>query len=242
LDKCLWDNASAGCYSLEKSVTHVWCAELDLGGMELERLNVSLSDDEQTRAGRFLREQDRTRFIAARGQLRAILGRYLNQDPHKLVFSYNQYGKPALNKNPLCFNLSHSQGLALYALTLERDVGVDIEFIRPVKQMEAIVKRFFSQKEQEEFSSIPEADRKRAFFACWTRKEAFIKALGRGMWLSLDAFDVTVDSDADPKITSIRSEETAPTEWSVSTLYPALGYAASLVVEGTQKQVCCYRI
>src|ERR1043166_1017688 len=164
---------------------HVWRAGLDLPPAQLERLHRVLSPDEQEKAAWFHFEKDRQHFTAARGFLRMILGRYLGSDPGELRFSYNSYGKPSLaaefSTPPLRFNLAHSHGLALFAFNCGRELGIDLESIRPDRATEEIAERFFAEAEVAALRSLPLEARVRAFFDCWTRKEAFIKARGMGL-------------------------------------------------------------
>ena len=162
----------------------------------LPNLKQVLSADEHARAERFYFQKDRERFMVARGLLRTVLGRYLNQEPSQLRFCYSPYGKPALatgsGRNTLRFNVSHSHGLALYAITCGRELGVDVELIRPELPDEEIAERFFSFQEVSGLRALPPNMRLEAFFNCWTLKEAYIKARGEGLSLPLDQFDVAL--------------------------------------------------
>lgn len=155
-----------------------------------------LSADERERAARFHFLKDREHFIAARGLLRLLLSRYLDLPPQQLSFSYSPYGKPALAGERDCtslrFNVSHSHGVALYAFTLEREVGVDVEYIRQDVVGESIAEHFFSAQEVTSLRALPAGVQPQAFFNCWTRKEAFIKARGEGLSFPLDQFDVSL--------------------------------------------------
>jgi len=154
---------------------HVWSVSLDQLASRVQTLSQTLSPDERMRAERFHFEEDRNHFIISRGILRTILGRYLSVEPDKLQFCYGKHGKPALadisGKGRICFNSSRSEGLALYAFTRDREIGIDIEHIRDIPEMEHIVEGFFSEREKVVFRSLPESKRKEAFFHCWTRKE-----------------------------------------------------------------------
>jgi len=156
----------------------------------------SLVPDERQRAERFRFERDRRRFIVAHGVLRDILGRYLKCSPAQVSFSYNQYGKPALAQESeaigLRFNMSHSHEVALYALTRAREVGVDVELLREDFASLEIAERFFSRSEVALLNSLAPELRTDGFFNCWTRKEAYIKALGEGLSHPLDRFAVSL--------------------------------------------------
>lgn len=172
---------------LESDEVHVWRASLDLEASSIQSLLDILCVEEQQRAERYHFPKDRDRFIVARGLLRVIISYYLGKEPRDLQFVYNQYGKPALseayNREPLCFNLSHSRELALYAVTQNRNLGVDLEYIRTGFPCEEIAERFFSPQENAILRTLPLDMKHKAFFTCWTRKEAYIKATGKGLSL-----------------------------------------------------------
>lgn len=164
---------------------HVWRADLEGSLENLRECRNLLSEDERMRADRFLREADRRHFTFARAQLRRLLGAYLQATPASLSFSYASQGRPYLTGNfsrPIPdFNIAHSSGTALFAFALEREVGVDIEFIREPVDETAIAKRYFHPKEAEALLSFPPSERSREFFRLWTRKEAYLKAGGEGV-------------------------------------------------------------
>jgi 4'-phosphopantetheinyl transferase len=170
---------------LESDEVHVWRASLDLEASSVQHLQPTLCTEEQQRAERFHFQKDRDRFIIARGLLRTLLSRYLGKEPRHLQFVYSQYGKPALSeaygKDTLCFNVSHSRSLILYAVTLNRNIGVDLEYIRTDFSCEEIAEKFFSPQENSMLSTLPVEMKHKAFFNCWTRKEAYIKATGKGL-------------------------------------------------------------
>ena len=156
----------------------------------------TLAADERTKAERYYFERDRLRFIIAHGVLRAILSLYLNESPKRLSFCEGSHGKPALaldsGGDSIRFNMSHSHRMALYAVTRSREVGIDLEFVRCDLEAEQIAERVFSPREIAELRALPAALRRNAFFLCWTRKEAYIKAKGEGLSLPLDQFDVSL--------------------------------------------------
>lgn len=220
---------------------HVWLTELKLRPALLGNLKNTLSKDELARANRFHFEQDRHHFIAARGILRVILGSYLSLGPKRLKFIYTPHGKPKILNETDCgylkFNLSHSHGLALYAVTLGREVGIDIERVRANLSCEKIAKRFFSPVEFEMLVSLPPSERIEGFFNCWTRKEAYIKAIGEGLSIPLDQFDVTLNPRDEAKITSIKGDSNLASHWSLYSLTPAPGYVGALAVEGKNLRI-----
>src|SRR2546422_5347503 len=176
--------------ALESDEIHVWRAAADATGLQLEDLRQTLGPSEQARAERFSFRRDRDRFIIRRGRLRAILGRYLATDSSRLQFNYGGRGKPALappyRDTQLRFNVSRSDGLVLYAITRGREVGVDLEQIQPAIAQERIPEHFFSAREVATLRALPADEQVEAFFACWTRKEAYVKARGEGLALRLD--------------------------------------------------------
>ena len=215
---------------------HVWRTSLEVPSAHLEYFRRILSEDEIDRAMQYCFERDRRRFIIRRGLLRRILGGYLGRSPHKLCFCYNRYGKPALvsmtGEPTFYFNVSHSDGSALYAITRTREVGVDIEYVRPVKDAEDIVKRFFSSREKAEFSTLPESIKQQAFFTCWTRKEAYIKARGEGLSYPLDKFSVSMIPDEEARLVETKGHENKETIWFLKAIRPSAGYVAAVAVEG----------
>jgi 4'-phosphopantetheinyl transferase len=214
---------------------HLWRMTLDHPGAVALRLGPYLSPEERRRAGRFHSESDRVRFVVGRGSLRTILGRYLGREPVAVAFDYGAQGKPMLagprDDLPLQFNLSHSQGLAVLAVTLGRQVGVDVEQIRPVADAEQIVARFFSARERDEFSRLPDGRRLDAFFRGWTRKEAYLKATGAGLSLPLDQFDVPLDPEEPPRLVDVAGRPQEAARWSLWDLAPGPGFCGAVAVE-----------
>lgn len=221
---------------LNHDEVHVWLAHLNVSPTTVRNLADTLSPDEKAMAGRFRFEKDRNHYITARGALRAILGRYLRVAPAKIRFAYSHHGKPALategNAKPLRFNLSHSHELALYAFTLGREVGIDVEYIRPDVANEEIAERFFSSNEVAQLRSLSPQMQTEAFFNCWTRKEAYIKARGEGLSHPLNQFDVSLVQGEPAALVATRPDAQEAFRWSLKELKCKAGYAASLVVEG----------
>ncbi|MYA22450.1 MAG: 4'-phosphopantetheinyl transferase superfamily protein, partial [Gemmatimonadetes bacterium] len=146
---------------------HVWCVELDAAGKEAA-LAACLSEEERGRASGLLSGTHQRRFVAARGMLRQLLGRYLGQDPGAVAFARGAHGKPFLTEGGLDFNVSHTHELALYAIARDREVGVDVEWMRPQVAHEQIAARFFSLEEQEALAQVPDEERRAAFYNIWT--------------------------------------------------------------------------
>jgi 4'-phosphopantetheinyl transferase len=224
---------------------HVWCASLDLPAPLVQCLRRTLTVDELGRAARFRLEKDRRHFIVARGLLRAILGRYLHAEPGQLRFCTSDYGKPALAPTPgremLGFNLSHSDGVALYAVARGRRVGIDLERIRPIAEAAQIAERLFSAQEKAVFRRLPASLKRKAFFACWTRKEAYVKARGEGLTVPLDRFDVSLAPGEPAMLLRTRGDPQESVRWSLRELPPVPGYVAALAVEGHGWYLACWR-
>lgn len=189
---------------LGEGEAHVWRASLDQPVDTLARLARLLSKDEYQRAERFHRPADRWRFIVGRGILRKIISSYLPHAPDETQFTYNEYGKPFIsadqNHGALSFNLSHSNGIALYAVTRGRHVGIDIEYMREDFATLEVAEGFFSKEEFETLKAAPIDQRAKTFFNCWTRKESYIKAIGVGVSYPLEGFTVSLAPDAAPAL------------------------------------------
>jgi len=219
---------------LGSNEVHVWRATLDQTPSQHLSFLHNLSADEATRAERFHFEKDREHFIVARGVLRAILGGYLNRSPKSLSFCYGAKGKPALggefDGDAIRFNVSHSHGLALYAVTRGRDVGVDLERIRSDVAVAEIAERFFSRREVAMLRTLPTEVQREAFFRCWTRKEAYIKALGEGLSLPLDQFDVSLAPGEPAELLCTRPDPSEASRWSLREIVPAPGYVGAIAL------------
>lgn len=231
---------------LAPSEVHVWLASLEQPLECVQQLRTTLSADEETRATRFYFERDRRHFIVARGILRALLACYLEAPATTLRFAYNEYGKPTLQypeqRPALCFNLSHSHELALYAFAYARVIGVDIEYMRPLAIGEylELAQHFFSPDECATLGALPESARQQAFFNCWTRKESYIKARGSGLSIPLDSFDVSLAPGEPAALLASRDAPHTVTDWSLRALTVPPDYAAALMAEGHDWRVHYY--
>ena len=230
--------------SLAAGEVHVWRGELNQPEHLLEKFRSTLEEHELQRASRFHFEKHRRHFVAGRGVLRQLLAQYLDTKPETLKFSYGAYGKPALNgehkNSPLRFNMSHSHEVALFAFAEDRELGVDVEHIRADFASEEIARHYFSRREVETFNVIPKQDQVEAFFRCWTRKEAYIKAIGKGLSQPLDKFDVTLAAEQ-PAALLWCSEDDA-SRWSMYNLDVGGGYAGALAVEGQVSRIRCWHM
>jgi 4'-phosphopantetheinyl transferase len=215
---------------------HIWRASLTRTPSELQSLSSLLAPDETSRAQRIHFERGRASFIVSRGTLRTILAAYLKLNPAQLQFSYSAHGKPVLTdvkgSDGLCFNLSHSHALALYAVSLHREIGVDVEQIRNDFASEGIAGRFFSNAEIAMLRAIPSNERTASFFNCWTLKEAYIKARGEGLSFPLDRFDVSLIPGEQRITLNVHETPFEAARWSLQSLTPGDGYTAAIAVEG----------
>lgn len=201
-----------------------------------------LSADEREKANRFSFETHRTNFVMVRGLLRIILGCCIDVEPANVRFSYGSHGKPTLSDDRLIsFNLSHSKDLVVYAVGAGQQLGVDLEYIRKLKDAEQIAQRFFCSVEHRELVAIPEALRPKAFFNCWTRKEAFVKALGQGLSYPLDRFQVTLQPGQPAEFLTIDGRLDSETQWSLYDVAPSADYAAALAVKNRISRVRVWR-
>jgi len=220
--------------SLPYNEVHVWRASLEQPDDVQERFLRQLDREERARANRFHFEKHRRRFIAGRGFLRLLLGRYLDIAPEAVSFAYGPYGKPSLggehSASHLRFNASHSHELALYGFVQRLAIGVDVEHNQTEFAGEEIARRFFSANEVATLMALPEGDRSAAFFRCWTRKEAYIKALGSGLSHALDQFDVTLTPGERAALIRDYGDAQAASRWSMFNL-ELEGYAGAVVVE-----------
>lgn len=226
--------------SLETGTVHVWRIALNQEDDRVERFRQTLETGELERAGRFHFDKHRHHFIVARGFLRSVVARYLGSQPETLRFEYGVYGKPALSsEHTLRFNLSHSNEVALLAVSLDAEIGVDVEHIRADFASEDIARRYFSRAEVEVFNALPAEDRVAAFFRCWTRKEAYIKAIGKGFSQALSAFDVTLAPGMAPAL--LRAEDDDASRWWMSDIEVGEGYAGALIVERPVAEIRFFR-
>jgi 4'-phosphopantetheinyl transferase len=218
---------------LASAEVHLWQARLNKPLADcVER---HLSADEIARADRFHFAKDRNEFVAARGLLRTLLSTYLGIKSDELRFSYAEQGKPSLHESQqsgVNFNLAHSHGMAIYAFSHSREVGVDLEYMREDLADEKIAERFFSQREIKTLAGLPIESRKQAFFNCWTRKEAYIKARGEGLSIPLDEFDVSLEPGEPAVLLANQKEPAEVMRWTMRSIAVPAGYEAALVVEG----------
>lgn len=227
--------------SLQTNQVHVWRASLKRNEGELAELLNLLNFQEKDRAAKFISEQAKNNFIVARGMLRSLLAKYLHIKPQDLLFQQGQHGKLYLNSSTLQFNLSHSHDLALFIFALHQPVGIDVEFIRDDFDCAHIAQRFFSKKETADLLTLPPDQQLHAFFNCWSRKEAFIKAIGRGIFFALDEFSVEVSNKQEGRLQlQITDPEFNAKDWSLEALNPAYGYVGAFAISRQKYEVSFY--
>ena len=235
------DSDAIGATRLSDTEIHVWHQSLALGIPEVETLRRLLSPDELRRAERFRFEPNRKEFIVCRGTLRRLLGSYLQVPAAELRFAYSEYGRPSLmadtKETKLDFNVSHSGEAALLAFGCGRTIGIDVEEVRRDFGTSEIAERFFSRAERAALRELSPDQRYEAFFRCWTRKEAFIKALGEGLSHPLDQFDVSLAPGAPAALLATRPDAQEVNRWKLWDIEVPSGYAAALAAKSNGKSI-----
>jgi len=218
---------------LAANVAHVWPLRLDHSQLDAARFRALLNPEECVRADRYRFDRDRNRFTATRGVLRTLLAQYTGRNRTELGFVFSKHGKPALDPDtsnqPIQFNVSHSGVFALIGFTVHDAIGVDVEQIERRVSQEKIAERYFSPDEVSRLRTLPEHEQSEAFFRCWTRKEAFIKAHGDGLSLPLDSFSVTLGPSEPPKLLRFDGEPGVKS-WSIAALDMGEGYVGAACV------------
>jgi len=215
--------------ALTGRLVHIWPVRIEPSNAMTEQLESILAPDEKARAARFRFEHLRHSFILAHGALRVLLGCYLDVPPASIQFQYGPKGKPSLGAPAhVNFNASHSGGLVVFAFTRGCELGVDVEQIRPLPDMQDIAARFFCPEEAEELMSLPTDLRKQAFFLCWTRKEAYVKAIGDGLSVALDSFQVTLRPGEPANFVHLARDVNAAKAWALHDLQLNSNYAAAV--------------
>ncbi len=221
---------------LSSDDVHIWRINLHQSESQLQALQATLSSDEITRAERFYFPEHRQRFIAGRGTLRAILGQYLGIDPKQVEFAYQARGKPLLAAKfadrGLLFNLSHSQNLALLGLSYQHQIGVDLEYLRTMSDLESLAKRFFSPREYEHLRLVSPAEQQQIFFRYWTCKEAYLKATGDGL-VQLEEIEIGLTPNQP-------SQLLVSGNWTLRELTPAENFASAVVVANSHINLHCW--
>jgi 4'-phosphopantetheinyl transferase len=237
----IWRKASAQ-LRLPSNEIHIWKVVLDGDSVAMSSsiVNTPLSDEEIARANRFHFERDRRRFAHSHISLRQILARYLRLQPKEIHFSASNNGRPEVvpqqNHRNLQFNLSHSGSFAIVGVTLSRRIGVDVECYRSLQHLE-IANRYFSSWECRELNRLPSDDLEKNFFACWTRKEAFLKATGEGIGTLLSQVSVTVAHSEVPQLREFQPNPSETQRWSLMDIPVQDGYAAAMAFENGPVEV-----
>lgn len=228
-----WTRAPRGMV-VETGWVHVVRLRLDLLPGRLAALRALLSPDEIVRADRYRSPRDGARFTAARGQLREVLAGYTQIPPKSITFQLSPHGKPALTGDGPAFNISHSADLAVVAVACSGEpLGIDVEAIRTDLEFEDMARRFFAYGEVAALLALPPEQRTDAFFACWTRKEAYLKARGLGLLIPLDGFEVSLVPDEPPRLLWPADDDPLGAEWAMWQIDPGPGYTAALCARGS---------
>jgi 4'-phosphopantetheinyl transferase len=214
---------------------HIWHVPAYHAAADVSHMQAVLSTDEVARAHRFHFHAHRNAFIVNRARLRFLLAQYLACTPAAINFRYGEQGKPVLvdaENHGLTFNLSHTDGLALVAITERRHVGIDVELVRPATEVLEIARQHFSPSEYEQLAALEPSRRLVAFYRCWTRKEALLKAIGEGLHRSLQGFEVTLLEDQPAAVVACAADPTLCRQWRLHALEAGDGYIAALCHDG----------
>jgi 4'-phosphopantetheinyl transferase len=234
----------AGCsFELSGRGVHVWTLRTGASDAVAANFEPVLAPDEKDRAARFRFDRLRHSFVIRRGALRYLLGRYLDRHPASIRFNYGSKGKPAVaSAVGIEFNTTHSGGLSVFAFTVGCQIGVDLEQIRLLTETQHIADRFFCSEEAAEIMSLPPSERERAFFYCWTRKEAYVKAIGDGLSAPLDEFRVTLQPNQPARFIHLAHDMKAAKAWTLHDLRLASDYAAALAYRDRQRSLSVFPI
>lgn len=242
--KVTWTTCPAH-LTLSEDEVHVWRASLDMSSEDLLQLENILSVEEKMRVQRFYHVQEWHRWVASRGMLKVLLGYYRQIDPRMVQFNYGPHGKPHLHsctrEMDLQFNLSHSANMILYSFARHRRLGIDVEQVALNMPYERIVQRYFSAYEQQFLASLPEASRPRAFFRCWTWKEAYSKACGRGISLVLNPLCAAVRPGEPAVLLPERESTQEVSSLLLQELDPGEEFVGTIAVEGLHWKLKCWQ-
>jgi 4'-phosphopantetheinyl transferase len=217
----------------------IWITALRASADDIERFSALLSADERARQARMLAGAVRDRFTIARATLRLLAARYLDNEPPEIEFNYGPRGKPAFARTDedLRFNLAHSEDVAVYAFARGHELGVDVEHVREIHDMDRIARRFFAADECAALESLAPRDRAHAFYLAWTRKEACVKAVGDGLHIPLDSFSVTLRPDDEPRLVGFDGDPKSTRDWNLHHLEAAPGFVGAVAYRGPRKQL-----
>ncbi|EAZ94199.1 4'-phosphopantetheinyl transferase family protein [Crocosphaera chwakensis] len=227
----VWKSPSKN-LNINSQEVHIWKKNLEQSSINVQKSFKILNEDEKDKAQRFRFEKHQKRFTIARSSLKQILSYYLLISPQEIEFEYNDYGKPKLldkiNKLGLQFNVSHSEDIAIYGITCHSLIGVDIEYIRPMPEAENLAKRFFSKQEYEYISLLSSAEKEREFFKLWTVKEAYLKAIGKGISGGLEKVEISPNEP----IKFLNLPGFNREIWQIFSFIPEDHYLAAIVFKG----------
>ena len=228
----VWDATTIPCASkLGSEVVHLWQRRLTVPAAEVSACYGLLSREEQQRALRFRPERSRNDFVLTRGTLRILLAQYLDISSQEIRFRYQEHGKPILEgESDLRFNVSHTDGLALMAFVRQRALGVDVEKLGREIEAEQLAERFFSEPERQALRHLKGRELQVAFFRCWTRKEAYIKAKGNGLSMPLHQFDVSIEAADRDALLATRPDPVEAGRWKICDVPIGPGYAAAVAI------------
>jgi 4'-phosphopantetheinyl transferase len=239
----LWPAAPSGELRVTEDDVHVWAVQLDRDAAVIREMAALLDDDERDRASRFRRRVDRDRFIIAHAALRRILARYLRKPAQALRFRRDRFGKPSLaHRTDVTFNMAHADSVALIAVTVGRPVGVDVERVTELDDAFEVAEICFAPAERRVLHAVPAAQVSDTFFNCWTRKEAFIKAVGTGLSAPLKAFEVALEPGTPARLCRVSGSERVAASWTMEALQPAPGYVGALAVRRRNVRVTTWQI
>lgn len=229
MKKFNWKKPSLELKLLDSEV-HLWLINLNISEREKKRLTDTLSPDEIARADRFKFAQHRNRFIAARGYLRQILSSYLQKPSQEIIFNYSDRGKPKLPNTNLQFNVSHSQDIALYGITKNNLIGIDIEYLRSNVECDKIAERFFNERESQIINNLSQEKQAQIFYHFWTIKEAYLKATGEGLGGGLETVAIELNSNLEAEVKAIANNTIKPHNWFFESFIPESDFVASVAV------------
>jgi 4'-phosphopantetheinyl transferase len=230
---------------IEKNEVHIWTIPLDRDDQAVGRYYQALSTEERKRAARFHFERHRRRYTVSHGAVREILAGYLVTAPAEIQFDQTDHGKPALSgpfkTSGLYFNLTHSHELAVVGLVRDHEIGVDVEYVQKMGDIDGIASRFFSSAERAAYLDLAEDQRALGFFNCWTRKEAFIKAIGEGLSHPLDQFDVNLAPGVPASLLRIGDDDEEAPRWTLEPFKPEPDYIGAVALRAREVQVRFFR-
>lgn len=235
-----WQNPSSNLVLPDDEI-HLWRVDLNFSNQYIEQLEATLSEDEKQRANRFKFAHHKKHFIAARGILRQLLGRYIQSPGEKIDFIYNSRGKPELSScfsdYNLKFNISHSQSLALYSFNYEKKIGIDLEYLRDNIDYKTLAQRFFCDREFKLINNCAMEQQQQRFYQLWTAKEAYLKATGEGLSGGLENLEIKLNREGHIYLHSIKNQEKLAQCWSLYNFIPENNFIATVACFGKKKNL-----